>query len=181
MFVSKGQFFNLLLLFGSGLFFGVIFDLLTPLKDSKRILLKVFSLIIYFTSCFFCYLTIKITKNVGQNRFYMVIIFLLGMYISYIIFHKTLAIFYSKVYNIFDKCLKAFINTLKKLFARGNYAGRKVKKVNSFVGGDSGSFTIHTTEYYGLSNDSHCKRTQKNRRVKSKDSRTRTRNRGNRC
>ena len=93
--------------------------------------------------------------------------YLLGMAISNKIFNKTLAILRSKVYNTLILVRNLAKKVAKGFQKRGNNAGRKNEKVNSFVSRNGSVTTIYTAKHYGLSNDSHKKHTWRNRRFKS--------------
>lgn len=166
MFVSSGQFVNLLILVGVGLLSGLIADFLTPMKDCKIYLLRVISIALYFAVCFLAYLFIKNYKNMGSLRLYMPTVFLAAMYFSYIIFHKMLAFFQRKVYNNVVNITKRITRFCKKAVRSGQNACGKVKKINSFVCGNGGSSAVYTAQYNGLPDDFDKNVTKKNRRVR---------------
>lgn len=159
MFVSNGQFKSLIVLFGAGLFSGLVLDIVTHLKESNIKPLSAFSKAVYFCGAFVFYFLIKDYARMGDVRLYMPLIFLAGNYISYRIFHKTLAFFRRKVYNTYVKVLIITKKVVSKFFCafklskrRVCHAGGKVKKINSVVGRHGGSSFVYTSKYNGLSN-----------------------------
>lgn len=174
MFVSSGQFTNLLILVGGGLLSGLIADFFTPLKDCKIRLFRIASVLLYFAACFFAYLFVKNYKNMGAVRLYMPTVFLASMYFSYIIFHKMLAFFQRKVYNTVVSITKSIARFCKNAVRSGQNACGKVKKVNSFVCGNGGSSAVYTAQYNGLPDDFDKNVTKQNRCVRRTKTRTST-------
>lgn len=173
MFVSSGQFKNLVILFGAGLFTGVVLEVLLPFKRSKiKIVAAVFT-VIYFLLSFCVYLAVKNYGKIGDFRLYMPVSFLVGNYLSYRLFYKSLAIIDRKVYNISVNALislKKVVFMLFDLFGitkrRTRHARGKVEKVNSFLGRNGGFTSVYTSQYNGLPNDFDKESSSKNRRAK---------------
>lgn len=173
MFVSSGQFKNLVILFGAGLLSGAVLEVFLPLKRSKNKIVAVIFTVIYFVSSFTLYVAVKNYGKIGDFRLYMPVSFLVGNYLSYRLFYKSLAILDRKVYNIFTKALislKKVVFTLFDLFGitkrRTRYARGKAEKVNSFLGRNGGFASVYTSKYNGLPNDFDKESSSKNRRAK---------------
>lgn len=166
MFVSSGQFKNLLILFAFGFASGFFTDAFTFFKDAKKKIASVVGWLFYFSAEFICYFFIKNLFDMGSVRLYMPGSFLCGAYLSHIIFNKTLAIFCRKVYNMLEKRYDVIKSYVKTVTLGKYHAGRKDKKTNRVVGGNGGSTVVYSFEYHGVSDDSHKKYKKANRRVK---------------
>lgn len=177
MFLSSGQFRNFLILLFFGFATGYISDAFTFFKENKKPVLSAFGYLIYFFVEFICYYFTKSLCKTGNVRLYMPTAFLAGAYLSHIIFNKTLAIFCRKVYNMLEKRYEAVKSRIKSVTLKGKYVGRKDKKTNRVVGGNGGFTAVYSFEYNGLSDDSHKKHEEADRRVKSRNIRARSKKR----
>ncbi len=160
MFLTLSQPRIIVICIGIGILSGIIYDVIyffTEYFNNK--IVNFIKDILYFILTSFLFTAISLKANLGNFRFYMALLVVLGALLYMKSFHKIIAKSYVRVYNI-----------INKIFIKVKNARRKEKKGNVGYNKWNNNVTRYTYNDKRLSNSRHYKKTQQNKSIKQRNS-----------